>query len=403
MKNINLIQITEYLPPHLNGIGHYAHNLAQQLQSQYDVSTSFILIDKQKKSSLDNGSDFTTYYLSQLANSLEVAVSRLTELKAAENNTIILHFERGIYDRFIDDKFYRRYGLSFQLAKAIKKIKIKHPNTQIITNFHEFLYPSILQQRDYLLRPLQNYYMRSLLKLSDTVVCSNPVVEQQIKQLYPSVNINLIPVFSNIKEPSWEQLKTKRLGHWVLFGSTDNLKRNTINFIQHLPIIKKQLPINQVNIIGGSYNPSIIELVKQLKKSIINVDYHPNLSNKEVSKFFAQAQFCYQYYFNTPQAKNPGLIFKSGVFANASAHGVISVMGNQGIETALNYLNYPGFIYMQNNSLQINSQFNFDLWSKEIHNWYQQYCSLSQAAKTFETIIKQNLSCRAIKQYASIS
>ncbi len=399
MENINLIQITEQIPPNLNGIGHYAYKLAEQLQSNHNLSTSFLLIDKPGKSPIEYESKFNTYSLSQLGTSLETGLSDLIKLNYSNHNVVLIHFDRGIYDRLIDEQNYKRYYLAFHLTKSLKKFKKLYSSAQLIIVFHEFLYPHIPRRRDYLLRPLQNYFMRSLIKLADILVCSNLVVKKQIKQLYPLAKIQTIPVFSNIKEPKWEQVQDKQKGDWVLFGSTDNLTKNTRNFIQHLPIIKKYLPINKVNIIGGYPSQNIVKLIAQLKELAINVDYYPDISAQEVSNFFADAQFCYQYYFNTPQADNPNLIFKSGVFANASAHGVISVMGNAGMETALNCFGYPGFIYMKNNDLEINPQDELKLWSKKIHTWYQQSCSLHQATNTFWQMINQNPTNTLIRDY----
>ncbi|MDJ0633603.1 MAG: hypothetical protein QNJ34_10480 [Xenococcaceae cyanobacterium MO_188.B29] len=402
MENINLIQITEQIPPSLNGIGHYAYKLAEQLQSNHNLSTSFLLIDKPEKAPIEYESRFNTYSLSQLQTSLETGLSDLIKLNYSSHNVVLIHFDRGIYDRFIDERNYKRYHLAFHLTKSLKKFKKLHPSTQIIIVFHEFLYPHIPRRIDYCLRPWQNYYMRSLIKLADILVCSNLVVEKQIKQLHPLAKIHKIPVFSNIREPKWEQVQDKQKGHWVLFGSTDNLIKNTLNFIQNLPIIKKSLPINKVNIIGGYPSHNIVKLVAQLKQLAINVDYYPDISAQEVSNFFADAQFCYQYYFNTPQADNPNLIFKSGVFANASAHGVIPVMGNESMEAALNCFGYPGFIYMKNNDFEINSQYEFNLWSKKIHAWYQQSCSLHQATNTFLQIINQNPTNTLVRDYTYV-
>lgn len=386
MADIHLIQITEKLPPSLHGIGDYAYNLACKFKEKHGIGTSFVLLDTIEDPKISH--DFPIYSLPQLKATLDNAFSNLLEINP-ERNVVILHFDRGTYDIYINKKFYERYNLPFSLFKSLKYLRKKYKKIALGIVFHEFLSPKIERRRDYILRPFQNIFMRSIVKTADFSFCSNPVVAKQIIDLYPQTKIFMLPVFSNIGEPGQNVLDLKKDGLWVIFGSTDNIIKTLKKFIYHLPLIKTAQAINTVNILGGYKSEVVIDLISEIKQQVPSVNYYPMIQNQEAKNIFKISKFCYMYYFNHDLVENPTLIFKSGVFAASCSYGVIPVFGNEGMEDAIGVFEHPGFVFLKNSQFKFPDNNKLNELSKDLFYWYQKRSTVETAVNIFLNAIKQ--------------
>lgn len=388
MHDFHVIQITEKLPPSLHGIGDYAFKLACQLKQKYDITGSFIIFDGiQEQYDLNV---FPVYSLSKFNSNLSDTLLQVIQ-KNNQNtkNIVILHYDRGFYDTYINKEGFEKYYFSKHLPRFIDSFKAKFDGAKLIIVFHEFFSPVIERRRDYILRPMQNFLMKEVIKSADAAICSNSVVERQLKSLVPDVNIFRCPVFSNVGEPI--NLSNKEESSWVIFGSTDNLRKTLQKFIVQLPIIRSSQPIHTVNIIGGKIDTNILNFVNELKGYIPIVNYLPSISNQEVSHIFSISKFCYMYYFTKNLLADSALIFKSGVFATACSYGAIPVFGNLGMEHTIGVFDHPGFICIKNDQFNFPNPHKLDELSNQIFGWYQEYAHSSIATDRFFSAIENVL------------
>lgn len=386
MPNFQLIQITLTIPPSINGIGQYTCRLAESLYQQYGILSAIVVVQK-PDGFLKNQYPIPFYFLSESGLLLDTLVISLLKEGAHEHPCIVIQFDRGLYDAYLDKTSYNRYQLQRNLAKALEQIKVIVSNICIIVVFHEFLSPRILQRRDYILRPLQRWYMKRILTITDFSICSNPVVERLILGIYPKAKVHIHPVFSNVGEPTLIEASAKSHDHWVIFGSTDNIIKTLRSFIADFSRLSQCVPIRVLQVIGGQENLTIQFLLETLRKQIEEVYYRPAISHQQASEVFKKSRFCYMYYFDNPHPSFPLLLFKSGVFATACAHGTIPVLGHTSLEGVSAYLHHPGVIFIRNGNYNFDEMGNFDALSKALFNWYQRYSSLKSLTKMFEQII----------------
>ncbi|MCC5632346.1 hypothetical protein LC613_32435 [Nostoc sphaeroides CHAB 2801] len=388
MAEINLIQITQKLPPSLHGIGDYACKLASKLKLKYAIDSIFVNLDDIEEETSEALNNSSVYSLSKMKVKLADILIKVLELHPEKENILILHYDRGFYDTYLNKKEFEKYYLPINLLKNLSTLKNQGLKFNLIIVFHEFLFPVIERRRDYLLRPFQNLMMKKLIHNADIAVCSNPVVAKQIFNLNHKTKILISPVFSNIGEPSYYPFEIKQEGVWVIFGSTDNLITTLRQFIYQLHLIKKHQHINVLNVLGGRQNDEVLNLISEIKKHIYQVKYFPGIDNAEASNIFKVSRFCYMYYFSRNLLENSSLIFKSGVFSTACSHGVIPVFGNEGMEYAISVFEHPGFICFQNQDFNFPDCQEINALSSNIFNWYQKYSSLEYAASTFSHAIE---------------
>ncbi|MBD2666132.1 hypothetical protein B6N60_01815 [Richelia sinica FACHB-800] len=395
MVKFNIIQITEKLPPSLHGIGDYAFKIACNIKNKYDINSFFIVFDDCNKDTDQNDDNniCNIYSLQKLDSNLSDTLIQVLQKLNNSKNIVILHYDKGFYDTYIDKEGFEKYYFTKHLRKFINLFnKNKDDGTKLIIVFHEFFPPIVERRRDYILRPIQNFLMKKVIKSADAAICSNPVVERQLKSLVPSLKIFTYPVFSNICEPT--NLASKQENSWVIFGSTDNLKKTLHKFIEQIPILKSKLSIDTVNIIGGKFDPYILNLVNKLKADVPIVNYLPGISNQEASYIFSISRFCYMYYFTRNLLADSSLIFKSGVFATACSHGTIPVFGNPGMEYAIGVFNHPGFVFIKDDKFSSsNADQLLDVYdiAFKVFRWYQEYAHSSRATDIFFSVMENIL------------
>jgi hypothetical protein len=379
-KNIHLIQVTEALPPKLNGIGDYAYKLASCFREFLAIDSTFLVLDH-PESYPDQYLEYPVYNVLPFPEHFLTTLTEVIENHSEMTNIILFHECKGTLDRYISPKSFDRHFLPLRLLEFLRKLKVKHSSIKLIILFHEFLWPTPERRRDYLLRPLQNLFMKRVLEYSPSVICNNPVSAHLIKQLSPQTNILVNPVFSNIGELSNNSTNQKQKGSWVIFGTTEHLLRTVSMFVDDIHLIRKTYQIDSINIIGGVKNDYILHHIKRIKQFVPCVNYLPEIPSLQVSQIFRKSRFCYLNYFSKNIDSNTALIFKSGVFAAACSHGVIPVFCNVGMEYAMNYLEHPGYIFIKNGQLNIFSDHELDHLANNLISWYNKYCSAEMSAK----------------------
>lgn len=386
MSDIHLIQITEVLPPRLNGIGDYAYKLASRFKELNCINTSFMLLDD-GHDSIEVEKHFPVHYVSPSQEDIISTLSRVLETNSGSKNVILLHYDRGVFDRYINVNEYEKNFFPLKLIGFLDSMKGQFKQLELIIIFHEFLWPRIERRRDYFLRPLQNHYLKKVIKYSNSIVCNNPTSAKQINRLCQNSTIQISPVFSNIGELTHNPIEAKKEGSWVIFGTTDPLKRTVSRFLEDLNAIIGAFTIDTISIIGGKLNSEILCLIDKIKLIVPTVSYMPEVSCDQISDVFKKSKFCYMNYFSQDLGADSALVFKSGVFAAACSHGVIPVFGNLGMENIVGQLEYPGCIVKRNGLFSILSTDKLDNLSTSIFNWYYKKASLDSTVKTISKLL----------------
>lgn len=386
MQDTHFIQITDALPPRLHGIGDYAYKLASRAKELHRFDTSFLVLDSSHDST-EVEKQFPVHYLPPNQQEIISVLSGVLEANPEKRNIVLLHYNRGTIDRYIDVNKYEKNFFPLELIEFLGYVKGRREKPELITIFHEFLWPKIERRRDYFLRPMQNYFLKKVIKYSDLIICNNPTSASQINRLCKGSRIQISPVFSNIGELEINQPELKYKGSWVIFGSTIPLMKTVSRFLDDLSLIRESLAVEKVFIVGGIYNDEIRALADKISLSIPDVDYIPEALSRHISDVFRQSQFCYMNYFSQDLQSDSALIFKSGVFAAACSHGVIPVFGNPGMDCAIGQLNHPGFLVKENGRFNTLETDELHSLSARIFDWYYSRSSLDSTVQTIRELL----------------
>lgn len=285
---------------------------------------------------------------------------------------ILFHFDYGSYGW---------YDLPIWLPLIVFFLRYKFPKLNFSIFVHEIYPLSPRRIREKYLLKLSQKVTWLLFNQADVLFCSNPAVEKILNSRKKNNQLcHYRPVFSNIGElQDPEIIFSKNPRDWVIFGSVCNLPKYIHSFCNQLEGFPEFLKPSHVTIIGGSNSDEVIHAINNLREKNVAVLYIPSASGEKCSEIFAKAQYCYIDYFNKKMAVNTQLLLKSGVFAAANAHGVITVVPSSGFENFSSSSYHPGVIWKKGNTWQgLNED---SLCSKSILNWYHNHSSLQGMAE----------------------
>lgn len=297
-------------------------------------------------------------------------------LKAASidgsSRAILLHFDNGSYGW---------YDLPLWLPFFVFFLKYKYRKLKFAVFVHEIYPLSPRRIRERFLLKLSQKVTWLFFNQADVLFCSNPTAEKILKSHKKNTQPCFYrPVFSNIGEADDRDIKlSKRSGHWVIFGSSGNLPKYIHSFNNQLDGFPESLRPSHVTIIGGGDSDEVFHAINNLKEKNVEVLHLPSASAEKCSEIFAKAKYCYINYFDEKTAINPDLLLKSGVFAAANAHGVITVVPSSGFENFASSSSYPGVI--SRDGSRWHGYDEDSLSSDSILNWYHTHSSLKGMAE----------------------
>ncbi len=296
-----IVQITSRLPPSVNGVGDYANLLAGTLNEKHGVETEFLVTEprSEQRTTIPSGSIF------QLEDRSSASLSRWLETNF-EDSTVILHFVGYAY---------HKRGCPFWLVNGLEQWKRRKPQQKLIVMFHELFATGPVWSSSFWLSPIQRYLVQRLALTADQCVTSMVAYAKKIGQLAPkhSGKVIVLPVFSNVGEPSSIALLSDRLPELIIFGGGNWLSNARSEQLLNLERICESLRLERIVIIGKS-----VQLDWQGR---VPIEATGVLSADEVSERLKAARVGYLDYF-------PGYLAKSGVFAAYCSHGLLPIFPN---------------------------------------------------------------------------
>jgi hypothetical protein len=423
-----IYQIVPLLPPAFSGVGDYALSLAQNLRDFYHIDSEFIVGDPnwQGEPQLDGFnchkvSDRSATALAtliklsnyaavnpdqpepatrlppveqpkseqtmQAANPATLAQPNQLENRLNQSNqqdqatdqiTVLLHYV---------GYGYQSRGVPFWLADWLKlnHRHIADRRLNLVTMFHEVYSFGPPWKSEFWLRPWQVRIAKQVIAASSAIFVSNYISAQDVAKHKPQAQVNIYPVWSNFGEPEQAELKLgDRLPtRWLVCGGTATIERGLTSFLQVLDRIPAEFFPTHLDVFGGTENPVIRQLLAQ--DFSFTTAYFPQVSVAQASSLLTVASFAWIDYLQ-PQDFFPSLVFKSGIFACCSAHGVLSVFSHQETGATIDDDPHPGVFYIANDGSDRTSfpdLANLGTIRQKVYQWYHRHASARVVARAY--------------------
>ncbi len=337
MNDRTVLHIVPKLPGIGDGVGTYASNLANELLVKHEAVSRFI-----------TGND-------------------LARLPDAACDNVILHYV---------NYGYQARGVPFQLSKELRGLRAR-ATRRVVTIFHE-LYASAPPWRSaFWLKPFQRSLARSIARLSDACVLTNPAALAQLHRLAPSISARLQPVPSNFGEPvlTRAQIEAKDPHRWVICGGNALLEKSTRSFQRIVSRIPEHIFPRELFVLGGSESPVIPAILKDLPD--VKWSYHPQVEASVASEILSRCSLGWLDYFHHP-ASPVDALFKSSVFAALCAHGLGAVLPHKTAPLVFEQETLPGPFFIDQSRAELPSPDERAEISWRLYDWYQRRASLER-------------------------
>lgn len=353
---MQLISIVPRLPPVVDGVGDYAFQLACQLRQNNNIHTCFVVCDPSwiGPSYIDG---FPVYKLSE--RSSDVLLNVLT-YRAQGISIALLQFS---------GYGYARWGCPWWLINGLALWKKQAETKQLITMFHE-LYnkPGPPWKHNFWTSPIQKYLAVRLAQISDHCLTNKQEYAENLVSFNGNkhVQISIMPVFSNIGEPSIVTPLDVRKKRLIIFGQQGTRLAAYKWSLSILNQACQKLQIQEIWDIGPS-----IDLPTRLigECPIIEIG---RLSAEEISDILLDSIAGFVHY-------NPDALAKSGIFAAYCAHGLLPIVhpwssqAQDGLEVDYHYWN-PEYSHQSACSPE-----DLQTIASNAFAWYQKHALVKQA------------------------
>jgi hypothetical protein len=296
-----VIAIVPRLPPAIDGVGDYAHCLAQQMRQDFGIQAHFIVCDP----SWSGPSDLDGFPVSRLDR--RSATDLYSMLKQQSSVSILLHYV---------GYGYAKRGCPIWLANALDQWKARNSNARLVTMFHEAYASGPIWTSAFWLSSLQKHLATRLASLSDRCVTSTEIVTAILTSMVnPTTQADIItlPVFSTVGEPDHLKPLAERPRRLVVFGSRGVRKRVYEQAYAHLAATAKALEIDTIYDIGA---PTGLDITQVEHIPVVSLG---KCSAVEVSQHLQEALAGFLDY-------PPRLLGKSTIFAAYAAHGLLPIV-----------------------------------------------------------------------------
>lgn len=304
---MHIIQIVPALPPLINGLGDYALNLARQLRDDFAIVTHFIVADPNWPKS-ENIEGFAVI---KLPHHSKHALLNILQANSHICSNVLLHYV---------GYGYARRGCPIWLVSALKAWKNLASESQLTTVFHEIYAPSPSPlTSSFWLSNRQKWLAAELVKTSHTIVTNregNADILRQITRL-SSLQVKVVPVFSNVGESSVNIPLSDRRKRLVIFGHRNSRARIYQSHLSTVQEACQSLGIQEIYDIGI---PTELELpdISGIKVKETGILEPTGIMNILTDSIIGVQAF--------PVASQLG---KSTVFAAFCASGMATIMTSQ--------------------------------------------------------------------------
>jgi hypothetical protein len=361
MSNLNtVISIVPRLKPAIDGVGDYALNLARQLRKDFNIQTRFIVGDP----TWHGAEEIEGFPVSKVRDRSPTPLLSLlsgNDDKLPTNAPILLHYV---------GYGYAKRGCPVWLIDGLQSWKSLYPQRSLVTMFHEISAFGPPWTSAFWLSSLQRNLARKLATVSRSCITSKQSYAELLRQLSrrQQIEIDCLPVFSNIGEPECLHLLERRSRKLVVFGNGKYRRQVYDRCLPSLHKICQMLEIQEIIDIGVPTGLNFKEI------SIIPILEQGILASSTISEIMQDA---IAGFLDFPP---PSYLAKSTIFASYCAHGLIpclvdySPISIDGLESGQHY-------WSDGCNLELSLVRGQEI-ADRANQWYQAH-SLSAQSKSF--------------------
>ncbi|MDD5070451.1 MAG: hypothetical protein PHV17_06950 [Candidatus Omnitrophica bacterium] len=288
-----------------NGTRDYALRLAKGLKKKYQLNSCFLSFSPRPEE-IDNLAGFNVISLNK-SDSKSLLNFFAEIVQTGDRVTpIIVHYS---------NYGYAKRGCPFWLAISLKKAKTALPNLRIITVFHEFYARGGIFQSAFWLKGFQAGIAAKIISLSDEIVTTSQAYFRILKKISkcPWREINVLPVYSNIKEPPKPPTLIGRANHILIFGkSVEKLRKNNFLVVK-VNQLCRLLKISKIIVVSDSAKENGFPFLT------VPVETKDFADSDELSQLLLTVRFGLLFY-------SLDNLDKSGVFAAYAAHRSVAIV-----------------------------------------------------------------------------
>jgi hypothetical protein len=356
MRNLDtVISIVPRLPPSIDGVGDYALNLARQLRHDCNIQTSFIVGD----ASWDGATEIEGFPVRKIQS--QSATALIAALNENLSSPLLLHYVGYGYEK---------RGCPSWLVQGLQQWDRVDVSRSLVTMFHEISAFGPPWTSAFWLSSLQRNLAGKLATVSKSCITSKQSYAEILRQSSrrEQIEIDCLPVFSNIGEPEFLCPLVQRTRKLVVFGNGKYRRQVYDRCLPSLHKICQLLEIQEIIDIGvpTGLDFTAISIVPILEQGI--------LASSKISEIMQDA---IAGFLDFPP---PSYLAKSTIFAAYCAHGLIPCLADDspisidGLESGQHYWSdarHPELSLVRGQEIA-------DL----AHQWYQAH-SLPTQAKSF--------------------
>lgn len=368
---MDIIQIVAGLPPSIDGVGHYALVLANEMRKNHGVRTHFIVCKSGWKGA-DVIDGFPVCQLhEQTPQALYIALSDLCARvlsPASKGMTVLLQLSAYGYDK---------QALPFWLERGLRNWLNETPHARLATMFHELYAYGPPWKKAFWVSPLQRSIASRIAILSDVVFTSMQDYAVKIAEWdrTKAGKVCVMPVFSTIGEPTIVPQLSLRSNRLIVFGQRVNRLRVYSDLTGSLVRICEMMEIKEIYDVGVPIAGKLpkIEGVSFLQKGVLPAE--------EVSNLMLDSRIGFFDYFS-------GCLAKSTVFSAYCAHGLVPVLGREncsdkdGLSDRLHY-----YVPREHEHLGLAD---WQTIADNARNWYSMH-SVQRQAERFAVALTSNV------------
>ena len=304
-----IIQIVPALPPATNGVGDYAIAIARGLRRDFGLDTLFVVGNERWQGPHEVEGFRVSKLATRSADRLEAVLDEAG--RTSDSSSVLLQ---------MSGYGYALRGCPFWLLQGLKRWKTKHPNSRLVTMFHELYAFGLPWSSAFWLNPSQRMVVGGIARVSDIAVTNIQRYRDRLEGLDTSKrgSIETLVVPSNVGEPLEPGKLSSRARSMVVFGLPASRRRSYETRMAALQRACEHLGITEVHDVGADFHgiPTRVGAVPVRKHGVMNASALSALLSDSMAGFVD--------YF-------PGYFGKSGVFAAYCAHRLIPVTAEDGL------------------------------------------------------------------------
>ncbi len=292
-----VLQVLPKVPPAVCGVGDYAWGIAQRLEAEQGIQSSFLCAGTTWKEPVGEV-EFPVHRLPDLSTRslVDFVVSRKGEFSA-----VILHL--SCYG-------FQKRGVPLWLAAAWKQLSQIQDRPRLLTMFHELAASGPVTSSAFWLRPLQQWVIRRIALASDGLRTNREGYASWLRSI-PGMNgreIVAMPVFSNFGEPKTLPAWTEREPAMFMFGWGIYTGESLADTISRAADHCRRLGLSRLHVLGERQ-------LRDVETPGVELHGHGFMAAANISRLLLSCRVGYSAY-------NPEFFGKSTLMAAFASHGL---------------------------------------------------------------------------------